>query len=177
VERSATSVDYHTSTDGASLSFIKDLYSDGFEIDFAIPKDANALEAVDFYLSDTSSVDKQVKLSVKKGSAEEATSPLYINDVFAANIKGDFYGLSSQRLRLAYDNKNETISDNSSLSVAHLKNYLDGTDFAGFSKSVSLKIVFRGGERGQLLPSLSNRESAFQQSRRRRDRSGGHSLR
>lgn len=144
VERSATSVDYHTSTDGASLSFIKDLYSDGFEIDFAIPKDANALEAVDFYLSDTSSVDKQVKLSVKKGSAEEATSPLYINDVFAANIKGDFYGLSSQRLRLAYDNKNETISDNSSLSVAHLKNYLDGTDFAGFSKSVSLKIVFRG---------------------------------
>lgn len=144
VERSATSVDYHTSSDGASLSFIKDLYSDGFEIDFAIPKDANALSSLDFYLSDAEDESKQVKLSVKKGSSEEVTSPLYINDVFAANIKGDFYGLSSQRLRLAYDNKTETISDNSSLSVAHLKNYLDGSDFAGFSKSISLKIVFQG---------------------------------
>ena len=144
VSRAQSYIDFETSSDGASLTFVKDIPSYGFEIDFAIPSSKNLLESVDIELTNTDGSGRSVVFRIEKGPETDPHSALWINGVRKADIVGDFHGLSSQRIRVAYEAETGQVEDNSGLAVATISDYSDGTEFEGFTDEVSLKITLNG---------------------------------
>lgn len=141
IDSSTNYIDFTTDNSGASLAFLKEVAADGFQIVFNIPASANNVDRVTIRIKDAANPVKSVKFDVKKANSQDLFSYLIINDTETTTMAGTFYGTTAARLNLYYDNTLFSISDNSGLPIAHLKNFEDGTPFTGFSSTVNFEIV------------------------------------
>lgn len=151
VNSTTGSLDFSTTQEGASLRFAKPVYSDGFELDFAVLAEANSFQAIDVRLSSAENPTKAVLLSVEKGQSGSPFSPLFINGSYVGEMAGDFYEQSAQRLRLAYAESTRTITDNASTSFGPISSYEDGSSFQGFGPMLRVQTSLRGVSGDSLL--------------------------
>lgn len=125
----------------AKISFIKSVYSHGFELMFDIPASANNLNGFVLTLTDSADKSKQVVFEIKKGGFEDPFTTVTINGSQDIVIVGNFYD-AIRHMRIAYDNDNYSLKDATGLTVGNIKNYADGRLFRGFSETINFTIEF-----------------------------------
>lgn len=136
-----SSIDLVTTTTNSTIEFIKPVYSDGFQISFVIPGNANNVDKVTVYLTDTQDSSKVVKLDIVKATSSDKFSYLIINNTVKVTMVGTFYGTTANSLRVLYDNNLKALKDDSGLIIAYVKDYLNGEVFKGFSPLIDFKVV------------------------------------
>lgn len=134
------SIDLTTTTSHSTIEFIKNVYSDGFQIGFNVPAAANNVDKVTIYLTDVDDQNKVIKLDVVKANLSDSFSYLIINDDVKVTMLGTFYGTTANRLKVVYDGSLNAIKDDSGLVVSYLKTYLNGETFVGFGSEINFKI-------------------------------------
>ena len=134
------SIDLTTTKSHSTIEFIKNVYSDGFQIGFNVPAAANNLDKVTIYLTDVLDPNKSIKLDIIKANLTDSFSYLLINDEVKVTMLGTFYGSTANRLKIVYDASLNAIKDDSGLVVSYLKTYLNGETFLGFGSEINFKI-------------------------------------
>ncbi len=153
-------IELSTTSDG-SATYMNPMIANGFEIAFNIPANKNAFTGVDIYLADSMDEEQTVKLSIRKGGAEETKSSLYINDgALRYAIGGTFYGNTKNMFDLSFSMDTLYLKD---LSLGNSLKVIDetmlGEPFEGFtSRKVYATIVLLGatGDSSIQLYTLGN---------------------
>ncbi len=139
VEKTNSYIDFTTQQSGASFKFIKEVYSDGFDINFDVPGTANNVDRVFVTLQDYADKTKTVVFEIIKAGSSDNFSYLSINGEERVTIVGNFFD-SVQHLCVHYDNKNYSVKDSTGLTVGYVKTYADGSPFRGFSDNVLFSV-------------------------------------
>lgn len=155
VTSNENSIDLVATKSNASIEFIKNVYSDGFQVSFNVPSSANKVDMVTVYMVDSIDKDKVIKLDIVKANSTDSFSYLVINNDVKVTMVGTFYGTTANRLKIMYDASLNAIKDDSGLVVAYLKNYLNGENFTGFSSEIEFKIEL-GNVSGTTVINLYN---------------------
>lgn len=134
------SIDLTTNKSNSTIEFIKNVYSDGFQISFNVPAAANNIDKVTIYLTDSVDPTKFIKLDVVKANLSDSFSYLIINDEVKVTMVGTFYSTTANRLKVVFDASLNAIKDDSGLVVSYLKTFYNGETFTGFSPEINFKI-------------------------------------
>ncbi len=127
----------------AKISFVKEVYAHGFELLFDVPSAANNADSVAITVADAIDKNKRVVFEVFKGGFADGSSRVSVNGLQDMTITGNFYD-AIMHMRIAYANDNYAIKDATGLTVGFVKYYADGTQFRGFSDTVTFDIELRG---------------------------------
>lgn len=133
---------FTVSDSAAKISFVKDVYSHGFELLFDVPSSANNADGVIITLTDAADSSKQVVFEAIKGGFADTSTRVSINGTQDVIIDGNFYD-AIRHMRISYANDSYAVSDATGLSVGYVKTYLDRTQFRGFSDTVYFDISFK----------------------------------
>lgn len=133
---------FEISESDAKISFVKDVYSHGFELLFDVPSSANNADAIAITLTDAADETKQVRFEAVKGGFADTSTRVNINGAPGMTIAGNFFD-AIQHMRISYANDTYAVSDATGLVVGYVKTYLDGRQFRGFSDTVYFDITFK----------------------------------
>ena len=143
---------FETNNNDNSFSFVNALSKYHFAFDLNAmnsdfvkgSKNVNPnFDGINIILTDSKNTNKQVLLTIMKATEtkngvsspilESKNSAVYINNKFASNISGSFYGTTSNLISISYNYKNKSFIDiNNNNVIGSVSNYLDGAPFDGF---------------------------------------------
>jgi hypothetical protein len=158
-EKTASYVEFLTSTEGAGLTFVNPLIASGLSLEVYVPKAKNKFSSLTITLTDALDSTIATSFTIYKHINNANYSYLEHNGE-KVNIAGNFFDLTSYGLSVSYNNTSRYLFDrNANKNLLVLSTNLDGEEFNGFPSGkvyMSMKINGVEGESSLQIRLIGN---------------------